>query len=434
MAEIVPFRAVTYDCTAAGALESNIAPPYDVLSADEQGSLYAASPHNCVRIILNRAEPGDGLDDSYARAADYLSRWLQSGILREDPEPALWLYRQEFTSPVDGTRLQRYGVFCALKLEPYSSGVVLPHETTRSGAKEDRLRLMRVLRANPEPIYGLYEDRGEHTLAGMMRRIAAEPDLSAVIDGDRHDVWRIADPDVVVGFQSALRDRRIWIADGHHRYETAIAYRDERRASCDDPDAAEHILIALTPFEDPGLLVLPTHRLVRGLSADLVRNLPQSLDREFVVEKTTPERLADAMSPSSSADCHRFGMLLADGAWTLTLRTEAAMDGIASGASEAWRLLDVSILQALVLDRALGIPMDSLATTANVGYTRDRAEAERLVRSGDYQAAFILNVTSADDVRMVAAAGDRMPPKSTFFYPKLWSGLVLRRLDDRRLP
>lgn len=442
MAEILPFRGLFYD-TAKVELAKAVAPPYDVIAPEEQAALYAASPFNVVRIILNRAEPedGEGTKNAYARAAGFLHDWLASGILREDDSPALYLYRQEFTHPADGTRRARTGLFCALKLEPYAAGVVLPHEETRTRAKEDRLRLMRATRANPEPIFGLYADP-EGALARTLNSGSetSAPELRAMVDGDLHHVRRIGDPATIAFAQAFLRDRRIWIADGHHRYETALAYRDEQRKedreaqtperlNARTPKPHDYILIVLTAFEDPGLVVLPTHRLVRNIPSDRLGSLWHRLERHFTVEAVAWEDLPTRMAAEPAQGAHRFGMVLREGAWVLTLRDEAAIEAEGKGHSAAWKRLDVSILQTLVLDRSLGIPAESLATTSNVGYTRDREEAVAAVRSGDWQAAFLLNLPTADEVRRVAAAGDRMPPKSTFFYPKLWSGLLMRRLE-----
>lgn len=437
MAEILPFRGLFYD-TAKVELAKVIAPPYDVIAPEEQAALYAASPFNVVRIILNRAEPGDdeGTNNAYARAAGFLHNWLASGILREDDSPALYLYRQEFTHPADGTRRARTGLFCALKLEPYAAGVVLPHEETRTRAKEDRLRLMRATRANPEPIFGLYEDP-EGALARTLNPDpeTSAPKLRAMVNGDLHHVQRIGDPATIAFAQMFLHDRRVWIADGHHRYETALTYQKESRESRVEGRESEHgrlsdyILIVLTAFEDPGLVVLPTHRLVRNIPPDRLEALRHRLERHFMVETVALEDLPTRMAAGPVQGAHRFGTVLREGAWVLTLRDEAAMEAEGKGHSAAWKRLDVSILQTLVLDRSLGIPAESLATTSNVGYTRDREEAVAAVRSGDWQAAFLLNLPTADEVRRVAAAGDRMPPKSTFFYPKLWSGLLMRRLE-----
>lgn len=428
MADIAAFRAVRYDPAKVGSLEAVTAPPYDVLSAEDQAALYAASPYNIVRIILNRAEPGDNPErHPYERAAVHLRAWLESGILVEDETPALYAYRQSFRDPDTGATLERLALLCALKLEPYAAGVVLPHEETRTRARQDRLLLMRATDCNPEPIFGLFDDPTGDAHRCLLRATEAPPLLQVSLPPETHAVWRVDDPATIEHVASQLRGSRVWIADGHHRYETALAYRAEREDVYGDAAGATHILIALTPFSDPGLLVLPTHRLVRGATAERIAGLPAALAARFDVRRVDQAELSAAMAPDSP-DCHRFGLLTGQGAWTLTLRDAERMAHIAPEHSEDWRNLDVAILQALVLDEGLGITAEALAATSDVGYTRDRSEAEALVASGEWQAALLLNRPSADDVRRVALSGDKMPPKSTYFYPKLLSGLVLRRL------
>jgi uncharacterized protein (DUF1015 family) len=431
MAEIAPFMGIVYNAEKAGGLESVIGPPYDVIDKAEQDRLYEASPYNFVRVMLNRAEPGDDVDAPYRRAATTLQDWLEAGVLVEDQEPALYVYRQEFTNPADGRRYSRTGLVCALKLEPYSAGVVLPHEETRTKAKEDRLRLMRATRSNPEPIFALYED-AEGLLHKALQEATAKatPDLHAEVNGDNHTVWRLSDASAVSSVQRFLAPKKVWIADGHHRYETSLAYRDERRAAEGNPEDRQpydYILIVLTAFNDPGIVVLPTHRLVKNVSQSRMEQLHLQLDRYFVVEAVSLDALPERMA-GDPREVHRFGMVTAEGAWVLTLKDPSVMDAAVEGYSRHWKQLDVSILHTLVLDRSLGIPTAALATTPDVGYTRDREEALTKVRSEEYQLAFLLNLPSADEVRLVASAGDKMPPKSTFFYPKLWSGLILRRV------
>lgn len=434
MAEIIPFRGIRFAQEKIGDLESVVAPPYDVISPAQQDMLYAASDYNIVRIILNRLETNDNeAHNPYTRAAFYLESWLSAGVLKRDEKPALYAYRQEFTNPADGARYTRTALFCALKLEPYASGVVLPHEETRTKAKEDRLRLMRATRANTEPILGLYEDP-EGVVARALEAACADmpPDQQVTVEGDHHCVWRVEQPEVIAAIQEFLRPHPVWIADGHHRYETALTYRDERRAAEGNPDgpqAYDYLLIGLVSFTDPGLVVLPTHRLVKNVLAGRLEQLYLQLERYFTIEPVTPDEVAARMKAGPGSGIHRFGLVQRGRSWVLTLRDEALMDAAVEDHSPVWKRLDVSILQALVLERSLGIPAASLATTPDVGYTRDLNEALSAVHSGEWQIALLLNLPTADEVRRVASAGDKMPPKSTFFYPKLWSGLLLRTLD-----
>ncbi len=423
MARITPFKGIRYDPDKAGPLETVVAPPYDIITSEDRNLLYAASPNNVIRIILNRD------NDPYSSAADYLRTWLSNGILREDGQPGFYEYRQEFTNPADGIRYSRSGLACALKLEPYSSGIVLPHEETRTKAKEDRLRLMRSTRCNPEPIFGLYEDNERLIGRAISAALNNRPDdITVCTEQDVHRIRRIVDSAAIDAIQRLLAPKKIWIADGHHRYETALAYRDERRAeNSGKPGLFDDILVVLTAFNDPGMVVLPTHRLVKNVAAGRLEQLGLQLERYFEADRVTERELPNSMRAESGA--HRFGMIGAEGCRVLTLRDEALMDAAAEEHSASWRRLDVSILHTLILDRSLGMPADSLAVTPDIAYTRDRAEASQRVRSGEFQLAFLLNDPSADEVRRVAAEGDKMPAKSTYFYPKLWSGLLFRDLQ-----
>jgi uncharacterized protein (DUF1015 family) len=425
MAQIFPIQAVHYSPERV-ELSKVIAPPYDVLSEAQQEDLYARHPENIVRLILNRQEPGDGETDRYQRAAAWLNAALHSGVLVENEEPALYLYQQQFTHPVTRQIITRQGFFCAVELRPYEDGVVLPHEETRSKAKADRLQLMQATRCNPEPIFGLYDDPEGITMELLQK--AAVPMLEAELDGDRHRVLRVADPDVVSAVQKVTAEGPIWIADGHHRYETGLNYRSLRREAEGHPKELQPydtLLIVLTPFSEPGLVVLPTFRLVRNISAEKMEQLPLLLERFFIVQPSPPEKLAERTAVPGA---RRFGMRTPNGAFVLTLKDESVMQTAAEEHGPAWRSLDVSVLQALVLDRTLGIEASQLATTPDIGYTRDWSEAELGVASGEWQLAFFLNDPAKDEVRRVAAEGDKMPPKSTFFYPKVFSGLILRRV------
>ncbi|MGC8668198.1 MAG: DUF1015 domain-containing protein [Chthonomonadales bacterium] len=426
MAQIFPFTAVTYHAQA-GDPGTLICPPYDVISPEQQDALYAASPWNYVRIVLNAA-PGS---ERYSQAAAALTKWLDAGILVEEKRPALYLYRQSFVHPITGRRVQRRGFFCALRLEPYSAGIVLPHEDTRSQAKEDRLRLMQATQANPEPIFVLYEDPSGSIASILDGAAASPPMIRADIPGDdadagSHEVIRMDDA-AAEAIARTLRDRPVWIADGHHRYETALAYRQERRTAEGNPPAFrpyDAVLAVLTSFDDPGLVVLPTHRLVRNRDAAVLDALPTTLAPTFRTEAVPVEELASRLN----ATRHGFGLVTRNGCWLLHLKDPAVMDARLPNRSVYWRHLDVVVLQELVFAEVLSIPSEALASTPDLGYTRNLAEAVSLVKQGSYQAAFLLPPPHADDVRMVAAAGERMPPKSTYFHPKLWSGLVLRLL------
>jgi uncharacterized protein (DUF1015 family) len=438
MAEIAPFSGVHYNPQRV-PLADVIAPPYDVLSPAHQRALYAKHPDNIVRLILNEEEPGDAPGNNrYMRAAAFLESSIGSGALVQDAIPAIYEYLQRFAHPLDPTvTVERRTLFVALTLAPYSEGVVLPHEETHPKAKADRLELMRATQANPEPIYGLYEDPERETFAILDRsRAGQQPLLYAAVPGptgetDEHIIYRHDNPETIAALESFFAPRRVWIADGHHRYETALNYQRERREAAGNdtgPQPYDALLIGLSAFEDPGLVVLPTHRLVKNLSSERMEQLKLQLDRFFHVQAMDTEGVRSWIKQEVPGE-RRFGILTSGPCYALTLRSLETMDSVGADAHcEAWRRLDVSILQMLVLDRCLGISWTDLAHTPDVAYTRDEQEAVNKVASGEFELACLLQNPTVTEVRDVASSGDKMPQKSTFFYPKLWSGLLIRLL------
>ncbi len=415
MAQIHPFGGFRYDLSQGADLAALVAPPYDVLSKSEIAALHAASPHN----ITHLTRPV-----SYEDAGCLWSAWRNSGVVRGDT-PSLYHYTQSFIDPETGLAVApRTGLVCALTLEEYGDGGVLPHENTIAAHRADRLELMRATHANLESIYGLYADPdGEARRAlGQASELPVVGEVQSSLGGS-HSLRRIDDPGLIAALQSALSGKTILIADGHHRYETALAYRREHP---DEPGAGA-ILITLTAFEDEGLVVLPTHRLVRGVGSELLADLPKQLRAiGFDIDELS------ASSPRLAPGTLGFDLVRAG---EPTLRSvlrggaDAAIAAMSGGSeSDAWKTLDVTVLHKLVLERLLGIPMASLAATDQVRYTRDDAEAREKVATGEFQAAFLLGRPTVEGVQAVSEAGDRMPQKSTFFYPKLLSGLVMRSL------
>jgi len=427
MADIVPFHGLHFATDVEGGLESVVAPPYDVISAEERDRLARLNPRNIVRVILNAPEPGDSPDAPYKRAAAFLRRWQDEGALVEDPDAALYLYRQTFQNPLTAQTETRTGLFCALKLSPYTDGVVLPHEFTRPAAKADRLALMRATETNTEPIFALYEDP-DLSITGVLNAAVQDSSPSLVIEagGMLHQVFAITDPEAVGQVVLLMAPRRVWIADGHHRYETALTYLSEVQGGDTSlAEGASRILVVLSPFEDPGIVVLPTHRLLRRLKRDAWARLEEFVTAAFHIEPV--ERVRSAMEELGGTASSDGKLLLAtrDGMWLLTLRDSSLMDAAAPESGAAWRRLDVSILQKLILEPLMA---ETGCDSVEVAYTHDAEDALLGVRTGLNDAAFLVGTPSSDDVRRVTAEGDRMPAKSTFFYPKLWSGLLLRRL------
>ena len=433
MVDILPFRGVRYDLAAAGGgLSALAAPPYDVISPAEQDALYEKHLANVVRLILGRE------DDRYAQAARLFREWLASGVLKPDDEPAFYVYHQTFEDPATGKPApERMGLICLLKLEDYSTGRVLPHEKTLTGPKTDRLDLLRATEAQFESIYGLYSDP-DQSVQSFLREYDDRETVIERVDGligSSHRIERLTDMNAHAVLRDLLSDTPVFIADGHHRYETALTYRDEvRRArpelAADTPIPADYILITLTAFEDEGLLVLPTHRLVRNVPLEKIAALPDALAARFTLSDSAPDTVEAEIAAQAERGRVAFGVVLPPGRVHLAVLHEAN-EAVGPGARAVARL-PVTLLGNLILDDCLGIDAAAVAAGGHVSYTRDLAEAVAAVESGAAQAAFLLGRPTVQEIKEVSLAGDVMPQKSTFFFPKLLSGLVLRDLkaDD----
>jgi uncharacterized protein (DUF1015 family) len=433
--EIRPFRALRYDRASIADPALVVAPPYDVIAATEHERLLARHPANIVRLDRPVEEPGDAPDDRYRRAARTLAAWRSDGTLRKDPHPCIYVYEQAYRVPgTEVTREQR-GFFARLRLEAFGpdSGV-RPHERTLSGAKEDRYKLLRATGVNTSPVVGLYDDPSGESARSLDALTAREPDIDVVDDdGTRHRLWVVpADGEgaaAVAPLLAAASRVPMTIADGHHRYETALRYRDERRMSrsCEEDPAFDYLLTLFLEATGESLTVLPTHRVLRGLGEDGVSRLRSRLGDLFDVgAPVEADALRDSAQSAALAQggAGRFGLWTRDGGLTLTARRDAFEPLLPSG-GEALRALDVTLL-GVALERLAGL--DSEAVTAGaVDYTKSAAEAIEMVDAGvdGADAAFLLEPTPVASISAVAADGDVMPQKSTYFYPKALTGLVI---------
>jgi uncharacterized protein (DUF1015 family) len=420
MADVQPLRALHYDQSVVGGLADVVAPPYDVIDDDQRAALLARSPFNVVAVDLPRGDP-----DPYTAAGELFESWQLQGAIVRDSEPAVWAHTQDYSGP-DGQTLTRRGFFCRVRIEDYGPGRVRPHERTHPGPKEDRLRLTRATRANVSPIFSLYSDPS-HAAWDALSPATEEPPWGEVTDSDGtvHRLWRVSDPQAVAAVQAAAGGAELLIADGHHRYETMQAYAKEVGGE------GEHrfILMCLVALEDPGLTVFPTHRLVRGLDEERQETLERVLARDFEISEVA---IADIAPPASQAPgVLELGYINSrDGRpLRLRLKDQALADAVLEGRSEAYRRLDTGVLEALVLKGALGLSDDDISHFNGLFYARDTAEALQMVRSGEYDAAFLMRPTPIAQVRDVAAAGENMPPKSTYFFPKLLTGLLFNPLQ-----
>ena len=432
MPEIRPFRALRYDLETVGDAGQVVAPPYDVIGEDLHRVLLARHPRNAVRLDLPAGEPGEDPDERYRRAARTLSAWRSDGTLRKDPRPSVYVYQQTYRVPgTDIERTQR-GFFARLRIEPFGpEGSVLPHERTLSGPREDRYRLLRATGMNTSPVVGLYEDTARATAAALAAITAHGPTTDVRDDdGVRHSLWVVADEGegsparVLITVASA---GPVFIADGHHRYETAVRYRDERRTASTEQDPAFDFLLMLFLDAADQLTVLPTHRVVRGLGDEGMAALVERLPELFVMTPMTAETLVGRFEAAGelAGGAGRFGLVTRAGAWLLEARREAfsALPGSGGAAVQA---LDVSLLGA-ALDVLAGIDAAAVAGGARITYTKSAAEAAGPVTAASVgaDAAFLLEPTPVVSILAVASDGDVMPQKSTYFYPKALTGLVL---------
>lgn len=415
-----------------------MAPPYDVISPALQEDLYRRSPFNIVRLILGKTGPDDSAESNrYSRAAADFAAWQAQGVLSRDSEPSLYLYDQIYAVE-DGSAVTRKGFIALTRLEDFSSGVVKPHEKTLAGPKADRLLLTRACSANFSPIFSLYSDPCCALEALGQRFKAGEPVIDvADDDGVRHRLWPVDDTAFIARVRELLESKPLFIADGHHRYETALNYRDEMRAQHPGFTGREpfnYVLMYFANMEDQGMTIFPTHRLIFGLPDFSAASLVQRLHDDFLVEEMQIDpsdnaALANLRQQLARAgqSARALGLYLGNRRFVmLTLKDEKRMDQLFDPRSPAaLRTLDVSILHRLILEEYLGITAKDQENQTYLRYVKGFGEPFASVDRGDGQMAFLLNPTRMSEVRDVANAGEKMPQKSTYFYPKLLSGLVI---------
>lgn len=436
MAIIRPFQAWRYD-PAKVRIEDVVTQPYDKISPAMQERYYAANPNNLVRIILGKAEAGD--DDQvniYSRAGDNFRNWRASGVLHRDSTPSVYAYQQHFKVPGDtsGMRHLRTGFIALGKIHDYSERVVHRHEQTLSKPKADRLNLLRATRGHFGQIFMLY--RSSHDLLGSL----VPPPTVAVKDeyGVEHRLWRMSDPKFIAKLQHDMADKKLIIADGHHRYETALAFRNEMRDAhpgSDENAPWEYVMMTFVNMDSPGLVILPTHRVVKGLDKFDLSDLLTQAAHWFTVEDVTsrfhPEQPVDLLEGDDAPHyAYTPTMLAVSSNRVHLLRAKAGVAEQALPTVDAReRQLDVVQLHKLLLEKSLGMTEEDIRAQTYLAYVRDPREAVASVRSGGAQVAFLINPVKMDQMRDIAFAGGVMPQKSTDFYPKLLSGLTIYALD-----
>jgi len=434
MAEIIPFKALRYDPDQV-KLEDVLTQPYDKITPEMQSKYYERSTHNLVRIILGKAgETDTDAFNVYTRAAEYLHDWRSGGILKQDPEPGIYAYSQTFTIPGTRDLAERRGLIALGRIHDYADGVVHRHEQTLSKPRADRLNLLRATRAHFGQIFMLYGDPHNEIDTLLRAKTEEDPDTSLLDEYETlHRLWRIHDPALIQAVQQKMRDKKLLIADGHHRYETALAYRNERRAETGgtDPNAPyEFVMMTLIPMESRGLVILPTHRIVHGLP-DFDRERMLEVAGQFFdidrIDLRTESRSATTLLGQAGENGTAFVAVTRQGPYLMRAKQNAIHDALGEVPS-LQRDLDVVQLHRIMLERVLGISEEAIRNQENVRYERDAFEAISWVRQGS-NVAFLMNPAKIEQVRDIAFGGEVLPQKSTDFYPKLLSGLAIYALE-----
>ena len=437
MAEIRPFHGVRYNQSQVNDLAAVICPPYDIITPQMQQELCQRSEHNFVRLEFDRDLPQDShIDNKYIRASSTLERWLKQGILKVDNAPTIYLHDHDFSH--QGNECRRRGMIALVRLEDWSKMVVRPHEGTLSDPKDDRLNLMWALKANTSPIFALYEDLEQQVASLLATQAQSEPILEVkTVNGESHAAWAITETETIERICGCLAQQPLYIADGHHRYESALTYKRERHA-CDPSPSGDKpfdfVMMTLVDLSDSGLVILPAHRLVRGISKSALGGLMTKLKTFFEIEEL-PLTMPDVWNQvdgllAEEANEIKLVLFGLDKEHLLILRLRdfaVASQMMPYFHSELYKRLDVSIVDHVILEELLGLTRDKEGTS--LAYSYDRLDSVRKVLDQEYQLAFLLSPIKAEMIKGIADVGDRMPKKSTYFYPKLPAGLVFYRLD-----
>ena len=426
MAEIKGFQGLRFT-EKAGTIETLTCPPYDIIPEAQRKAYLAENPHNVIRLEL----PKEG-KNPYAQAGETLRAWMDEGIVARDDKESLYIYEEEFEA--HGARMSVKGFVCRVKIEEFAKRVVLPHEETLSKAKTDRFNLMQATFCNFSQIYALYIDEKRDAAKRIDALSAGAPDVELTDQGGViHRLWTVTDKAAIAALCGDLADNKLYIADGHHRYETALNFRDDcrKKGISKEGDDVDYVMMMLTDMNHEGLVVFPTHRQVRDLEHFDAAAAMKACEPYFeLTEKTDVTSMESDLNALYLAGKKAFGFYIGGGRWTLmTLKDMAPVRALMTGKSEALQALDVSVLHTLVLEKLFGIDKENMANQVNLTYTRSFDEAIEGVDSGAFQCSFILNPTRVSEILDVAANGEKMPQKSTYFYPKLITGLVMNKFE-----
>lgn len=426
MAKLSPFRALRYNAAKVKDIGKVVAPPYDIIAPKEQDFYYNLQPYNVIRLDFGQSQGGDDAKrNKYSRAANLLKLWREQGILINDLKPGLYVASQAYKTPTGQTKTF-VGVYAELKLAQYKTGIVRPHEKTLSKPKADRLELTKATQSNFSPIFFLFDDKRGAAEKWMAAQMKKKPVFNfRTPGGEACKLWVVDAPAAIKGFTGKLAKSPIYIADGHHRYETMLRYAKEAPKAV--KAQAQSTLVCLSPFQSKGLIILPTHRLVHGLKGFSADKLKASLATDFIVKPEPSLAALEKAVDRSKSFC--FGLILSDSYHSLTLKASVKPEqAVKEKRSKAYKGLDVSLLQALVLEKVLGMTPASIAAQENLFFEKGADKTAKAVASGQAQAGFLIKATRMDQLKAVSDAKDVMPQKSTFFQPKLITGAVLRTM------
>lgn len=434
MAQISPFKGLRYNLNLISDISLVTSPPYDVISPQRQKLFYEKHQNNVIRLILGMEQEGDNeTNNKYTRARDFYNTWIMNNILTLEDKPCIYLYSQEYRLKDEDEIKTRHGFISLVKLEDFSKGIICPHEQTLSAPKKDRLELMRHCKTNFSQIFGLYTDKNFHIEEDMKDYYETVPLIKVIEDdGIVSLLWKISEPEVINQITSMMKDKVIVIADGHHRYETALDYCNERKQNNPAHSGLEpynYVMFMLVNTLDPGLTILPTHRLIHNLPELDINKLINQLKEYFDVSEVSFENIHDISYKmhETGKTKHTFGLYIGGNKYFLLILKDErlALKYSDQTKSEIWRKLDVSILQNLIIERFLDVGHHHLKEGKHVVYSHDTEECIQRVNSKEFQLAFFLNPTKNKEVVDISGRGELMPQKSTYFYPKLLTGLVI---------
>lgn len=421
MTEIRGFRAVHYNTAKVKDMSRVVCPPYDVISAVQQDDFHKASEYNFIRVLLGKEKPGDDdKENKYSRAKNIFDQWGEDGVLIQDETPCLYYYLQEYK--VLGEKYSRLGIIALMRIPDEKGSKIFPHENTHARAKEDRMRILQSLHANLSPIFVCFSDRGKIVEKIFNKAIAAQQSFIRVVDEDKvtHTLWRLEDPEWMAKIVESFNQQQLFIADGHHRFEVAKEYRRQRLARLERPTGEEPFNFVLTYFtnmDSRDLKIFPMHRIVRHFPMDLT-----ALEEFFRIDRIPKKEDLVILLAKAGKNEHAFGLYTKRGIFLLRLKNKLLIDKYVTEGSKEYRQLDATILKYFVFDRVS-------VKSEDIVYTKDLSETMRMVDEGEAEASFVMNAVRIEQLKNIALNGERMPPKTTYFYPKVLSGLTVYKHD-----